>query len=106
MTIYGYIFIYTLIGLAASVLIFWMIYGSKNRRFSKVANIQSSNIKFALSNREQTEYIESANRCKKNNSPVTTKPFYELSIEGTDLLQKESFVLNDDILEGCGYRVR
>lgn len=62
-------------------------------------------VNYKLPEQEQKNYIEAANRCKKDNSPVSGCPFHELLKEGSELITNESFQINDEILEGSGYHV-
>lgn len=64
-----------------------------------------SSISYGISKNKQHSYIEAANRCKKDNSPVSNEPFNKLYIEGADMINRESFKINDWIIEGSEYHV-
>ncbi len=86
MTIYLCAFALMLIGL----IVYYFI--SKNNVSSKRV------IHYGIDLDEKNEYTEAAERCKKNNSPVSNEPFNELFLEGSNIVNMELFTLSD---EGC-----
>lgn len=56
---------------------------------------------YALSKGEQESFIEAAERCKKENSPITDEQFCELSLEGSEMVNTEKFRVIEDKLKGC-----
>lgn len=94
------------IGLAlvfASFLLFYLYQKKKYKIFSKAKTTVLIN--YGLSTAEQSKYIEAAKRCQKDNSPISGCPFHELFAEGSEILKRESFKINDNTFEGSGYHV-
>ena len=51
------------------------------------------------------KFNDEAQKCKKDNSPVTVfSPIFVYN-KGSELVNKEHFYVNDDIVEGCEYNV-
>lgn len=47
------------------------------------------------------KYKEEAELCKKNDSPVTNHSLANILQNGSQMLGKEHFYINDSIIEGC-----
>lgn len=60
-------------------------------RARKSSNNVIRYVEYGLSAQDKQRYIESAERCKKENSPVSDEPFHKLFLEGSDIVNSESF---------------
>lgn len=50
-------------------------------------------------------FTKEAIEVSKNNSPISDKPFNKLISQGNNLIERESFLINDNIILGSNYRV-
>ena len=57
-------------------------------------------IQYGLLLKEKQAYTDSANRCKKDNSPISGEPFHKLFLDGSDIINNESFSISNSIESG------
>lgn len=57
-------------------------------------------IQYGLSEDEKQCFTDSADRCKKDNSPISDEPFHILFLDGSAIINSESFNISDSIKVG------
>jgi len=60
----------------------------------------ATQIHYGISITEKQSFTEAANRCKKDNSPISNEPFHNLFLEGSNIVNNESFNISDSIESG------
>ena len=87
----------------AIVFICLLIFYKKGKKLRKIESVSSAN--YGLSVIEHQSFIAAAERCKKNNSPVSDDPFHELYLIGSEIVNRESFlIINNEVEKGSDLR--
>lgn len=92
------IYMLNVIIVAVGILVFYLTASNCKKSEVRVAE-------YGLPNKDREGYIEAAERCKKNNSPVSNKPFHKLYLDGATMVNDEKFVLSDWEKKDGGRRV-